>query len=204
MLLLGLTTDRTLIGYRQCENMTEDKIIENIQSRTDAKLRYASVHLDEMKSKGIVGGDDFDRAHQESFLFHILGVKESFLCELNKYYKLEISDSEISPGNLRKALDKVGLKSPELAELYNLENNKESWLFHAKSIRDHSTHVSSVPRHFHLGGENHQKVFISNPKTGKIIDRHINDEFTDWLTKMKVLISRLRATGLEFHSTHWR
>ncbi len=184
--------------------MSDEKIIENVQSRTDYKLKYASIHLDEMKSKGIIDGDDFDRAHQESFLFHLLGAKESFLCELNKYYKLEIGDSDISPGKLRKALDKVGLKSPELADLVDLEKNEESWLFHAKSIRDQLTHISDVPRHFHLGGESHQKVFISNPKTGKIIDRHINDEFTNWLTKMTVLISKLRTSGMEFHSTHLR
>lgn len=63
--------------------MTEEQTINIKQERTDAKLRYAALHLDELKSKDTGGGDDFARAHQESFLFHLIGAKESFLLELN-------------------------------------------------------------------------------------------------------------------------
>jgi hypothetical protein len=183
--------------------MTEEQTINIKQERTDAKLRYAALHLDELKSNDTAGGNDFERAHQESFLFHLVGVKEAFLFELNLYYRLRVSDSQISLGNMHKALNEAELESPELAEIYNLENDNESWLYHAKSIRDHSMHISNVARHFHLGGESHRKVFLSNPKTGKVIERHINEEFEHWLTSMNELISRLRVSGTRFHSTHW-
>ncbi|HXQ35194.1 MAG TPA: hypothetical protein VN843_14355 [Anaerolineales bacterium] len=45
------------------------KELENLRSRADAKIRYAQVHLDELKAINRLGGDDFDRAHQESFLY---------------------------------------------------------------------------------------------------------------------------------------
>ena len=176
--------------------MNESKEIENFCSRTDRKLRFAQVHLEELKVKGISNGDDFDRAHQESFVYHLLGAKEAFLIELNAYYRTELKGQEISMGNLKKALEKKGIQSNELVELYKLENEEESWLFHAKAIRDHSTHISDVPRHFHLGGENHQRVFLSNPKTGQIIERHLIDEFSEWINKMKELIERLRTTAV--------
>ena len=46
----------------------DQKELDNLRSRTDAKIRYAQVHIEELKEKGILGGDDFDRADQESFL----------------------------------------------------------------------------------------------------------------------------------------
>ncbi|OIO19390.1 MAG: hypothetical protein AUJ37_02795 [Candidatus Magasanikbacteria bacterium CG1_02_41_34] len=41
--------------------------MENLQYRIDSKIRYAKVHLDELKEKGVHTRDNFDRAHQESF-----------------------------------------------------------------------------------------------------------------------------------------
>ena len=99
-------------------------------------------------------------------------------------------------GRIRAALDKMGLKSEELIELYKLENDDGSWLFHAKAIRDHSTHISNVPRHFHVGGDDDNLTYISNPKTGKVIERHLIDEFVDWLAFMKETILRLRSSAI--------
>ena len=180
---------------------TNQKEIENLQARTDSKLRYAQLHLDELKERGISNGDDFDRAHQESFLYHLIGAKESFLRELNIYYKTGLVGQEISMGKTRTVLNKMGHKSIELNELYELEADDNSWFSHAKAIRDHSTHVSNVPRYFHLGGENDNLVFISNPKSGKIIKRHIIDEFSDWLIFMSETLKRLRATAITNSAT---
>jgi hypothetical protein len=176
------------------------KEIENLQARTDSKLRYAQLHLDELKERSISHGDDFDRAHQESFLYHLIGAKDSFLIELNTYYKTGLVEQEISMGKIREALNKRGRKSLELKELYELEIDDNSWFSHAKAIRDHSTHVSNVPRHFHIGGVNDNLVFISNPKTGKVIKRHIIDEFSDWLTLMNETLKRLRTTAITTNS----
>jgi len=67
--------------------------------------------------------------------------------------------------------------------------------------KDDSTHVSNVPHHFHLGGENDHFVFISNPKTGKIIQRHIIDEFSDWLILMTETLKRLRTSAINYAQT---
>ena len=64
------------------------KTITPLQERSNAKLRYAAVHLDELKSIEQLGGDDYDRAHQESFLYHLMGAKDAFLIELNTYYSV--------------------------------------------------------------------------------------------------------------------
>jgi hypothetical protein len=81
-----------------------DNIGKSLQARTDAKLRYAKIHLDELAALPIRNGDDFDRAHQESFLFHLFGVRDAFLAELNHYYRCGLPQHDLTVGKLRNVL----------------------------------------------------------------------------------------------------
>ncbi|HKZ02525.1 MAG TPA: DUF6586 family protein [Pyrinomonadaceae bacterium] len=175
----------------------DDKVIQNLRARADAKLRYAEIHLGELKALGTLGGSDFDRAHQESFLFHLLGAKEAFIIELNTYYSCGLPESDLTSGKLRAALKGQGRTSAELAELYVLENDQSSWLFHAKEMRDHSTHVSGVARAFHRGGPEDGQVWLRNPKTGQHIERHFVEAFDDWVSNMRDILERLRSSAIE-------
>lgn len=124
--------------------MTE-KELENLKARTDAKLRFAKVHLQELLSQTELSGDDFDRAHQESYLYHLLGAKDAFLQELNAYYQCNLPAINLTVGKLRDSLKDKNLESPELKELYELGKNTNSWLSHAKEMRNYSTHIVSFP-----------------------------------------------------------
>lgn len=170
--------------------------LANIKTRTDAKLRYAEIILNELKKNGGHGGTDFDRAYQEAFLFHLLGAKEAFLSELNFYYAVGVPERDISPGKIRDALKKRGLESTELAELYCLGNNQKSWLFHAKEMRDHSAHVAEVPRAYHMGGPDNGKVFLRNPATLETVDLHVPDALSEWLDNMTTLLECLRVSAI--------
>jgi hypothetical protein len=174
----------------------DDKQTKSLQERTDAKLRYARVHLDELKSQGPPSGNDFDKAHQESFLFHLLGARDAFLAELNHYCQARVPSDALSLGRIRDALKKQGTTSPELSTLYKLEQDESSWFCKAKEMRDHSTHVQGVPRVYYLGGENHQKVKLKSPRTGTLTERHFIIEFDDWLYTMEELVLSLRESAL--------
>lgn len=174
----------------------EDTAIKARQDRTDAKLRYAGVHLNELKSLPSRGGNDFDRAHQESFLYQLLGVRDAFLAELDAYYRAGLSGSGVTLGKLRDALTRTNRSSPELGELYTLETTPGSWLAQAKDMRDHSTHVASVPRTFHVGGEDDGVVWLQNPRTNEVVDRDFVLEFQAWHALMAELIERLRTSAL--------
>ena len=177
----------------------DQEALNNRRVRADAKLRYAEVHLEELReleAKAPLGGSEFDRAHQESFLFHLFGAKDAFLIELNVYYGGGLPDTNLAIGKLQEALKAQDRYSPELAELYTLEDDEESWLSHAKGIRDHSAHVSGAPRAFHHGGEHHQKVFLRNPDTGRQNEEHFVLEYGRWLSNMKALLERLRASAI--------
>lgn len=168
----------------------------NIRARAHAKLLYAKIHLDELRARGTNGGTDFDRAFQESFLFHLLGAIDAFVIELAAYYSGGLAGPGLTRGSLRDALKKRGIVSAELAELYTLENSEDTWLFHAKAMRDHSTHVSGVPRAYHMGGPNDGKVFLRNPNTGDHVESDVLDAFADWLENMTALLDKLRTTAL--------
>jgi len=177
--------------------MDTDKVnFDNIRARTDAKLRYAKIYLDKLLSMDRHNGDDHERAHQESFLYHLLGAKEAFLQELNVYYSCALSQSSVSPGKLREELKNRGIKSKELSELYMLENDKTSWLYHAKEMRNHSTHISGVSRVFYAGGEDDGKVHFKDPSTFEEIHNHFADEFIQWYENMEKLLERLRVSAI--------
>jgi hypothetical protein len=180
-----------------------DNIGKSLQARTDAKLRYAKIHLDELAALAVRSGDDFDRAHQESFLFHLFGARDAFLAELNHYYACGLPQDHLSVGKLRESLQGRGLKSPELAELYKLEQTDGSWFQYTKDLRDHSTHVQGVPRAFflHVGVEVDpevgREVWLKNPRTQRLIERDFVDQFREWHVEMNVLILRLRESALK-------
>ena len=88
------------------------------------------------------------------------------------------------------------MTSSELLTLYVLEQDESSWYCKAKDLRDHSTHVQGVPRAYFLGGENHQKVKLKNPRTGLLTERHFLIEFDYWLGQMEALVLSLRESAL--------
>lgn len=167
--------------------------------RTDAKLRYAKVHLNELKNYlNNSSGDDFERAHQESFLFHLFGARDYFLQELNIYYKCNLDIDKVRFRSLKKAMGNKISDYPELACIESLERDENSWLNLAKEMRDHVTHRTNISRMFYLGGENNRKVHLRkpNPKdlvSGDLITTDVPDLFSEWLEKMTELINKLRA-----------
>ena len=165
---------------------------ESAQNRTDAKLRYAAILLEELR-KVERRGDDFERAHQESFLFHFFGVRDAFLNELNVIYECGLPLSKIRKESLAKALRDNGKQSNELKTIVTLEADPESWLSCAKEMRDHSAHRHRVPRVFHQGGERHGEIFLTDTKSGTIINQDYLQLFESWLVSMKQLVIKLRT-----------
>jgi hypothetical protein len=165
--------------------------LDAARSRTDAKLRYAAVHLDELR-RIERRGDEFDRAHQESFLFHLHGTRDAFLQELNVYYGCGLPLNEVTRGKLDKALQDTGKRSRALDHLVSLESDPNSWINCAKEMRDHSTHRHSVPRLYHVGGERDGEVFLTDTRSGKPVEEDYLKLFETWLVSMTELTEELR------------
>ena len=174
-----------------------DQQTEALQARTNAKLRYAKVHLDELAGLPMYSGTDFDRAHQESFLFHLFGTRDVFLMELHHYYGLAPIE-KLTPGNLHNALNLKGIKSNELSAIFTLDQDDNSWYKLVKDMRDQSMHNQGLSHAFFMGGQDDGKVKLKNPTTGVLIDGHFIDEFQDAFEKMRNLIDTLRKSAVEY------
>ncbi len=179
--------------------------MENLRGRTDSKLRYARLTLGELEEhrRSVPGrGDEFERAHVESFLFHLFGAKDAFIEELNVYYNCGLRktpESHISPGEIRKVLELQGRKSPELAEIFILENEEDNWLFHAGKMRHHVTHVAALARVFLWGGTRDGEVWLKNPEKPEASDleKDVLILFAEWAQQMESLLDRLRQSAIE-------
>lgn len=162
--------------------------------RTDAKLRYAKIHLEELVNHlKVAHGDDFGRSHEESFLFHLFGARDAFLQELNSYYGFNFPEKDVQIRSLKKEADKLGGIYPEVNYIEQLERDSSSWLSKAKEWRNHSTHRNNLVHHYYLGGENHGKIHTTDPKSKQRNDIHISDLYSEWLMEMDNMIKQLRA-----------
>jgi hypothetical protein len=172
--------------------------LTSYSARTNAKLEYAKVHLEELRSYQKIGsGDSFERAHHESFLFHLLGAKDTFLQELNFCYKCKFPPSKVKEGLLLKELKKRKLKSTELQELINLQKDQNSWLSLAKELRHQATHRHHIGRHFFTGGPESGKVEFKDPRSGKFLDLGAIEIFDLWYQEMCVLLHKLRRKAIK-------
>ena len=178
----------------------DQKALVNLRSRADAKLSYAEIHLEELRVRGHhggKGGDVFARSHQESFLYHLLGAKEAFVLELNVYSGCNLPQDQVTLGKLKNQLQQQEKQSLELAELYKLESDPTGWLYRAKKMRDHSTHVGGIPRGYHHGGPNPGEVWLINPGSASDSGKHFIDEFQEWHKNMKELLEQLRKAAIQ-------
>lgn len=171
--------------------------VGSVQFRANAKLRYAAVHLEELRSISKDKGGDFARAHQESFLYHLLGVKDAFLNELNYYYGCGLNPNSVTLGNLRNQLESEGRSSSELEAWYTRENNPQSWLHKAIAMRHRSTHVEPVPLTHNLGGASHGQAWLADLKTGIPISSDYVILFESWHSEMTKLVTDLRQSALK-------
>jgi hypothetical protein len=163
-----------------------------LKARTDAKLRYARIHIDELRTQLGGRGHDIERAHQEAFLAQLFGAYAALLQELNIYLGCNLSPDHLTLGKMRKALKDKGKPSSQLAELYDLENDQDSWFRHAKDMRDHSTHISGIPLSHYVGGPQDGVTSLRNPKTSVEIPGDATDALSSFLLEMERLVERFR------------
>ncbi len=164
--------------------------------RTDAKLRYARVHLEELRMKRllarVVDGDDWEKAHQESFLFHLFGVRDAFLQEINSSHNAGLSMRNVTKHALIEKLESMGVSSAALSALVKLEKDDKSWLSIAGRFRHRFTHQDDVARQYVIDGANGDPVFLKDPQTGRLIETDFVRLFGEWLEKMQAFVKETR------------
>jgi hypothetical protein len=165
------------------------------RDRTEAKAKYAAVHLAELRVFRAVEraqGTDWERAHQESFLYHLLGVRDALLQELNLFHTCAIQMDQVRKTDLRNRLTKQGKVSAGLDILTALEDDPKSWLSIAGRLRHFSTHQKNVPQQYYVGGDRHDMIFLKDPLDGVLIETDYVQLFADWLGSADRLVTEVR------------
>jgi hypothetical protein len=166
------------------------------RERTDAKLKYAGVHLAELLAWRVVQqaqGTDWERAHQESFLYHLVGVRDGLLQEMNLFHACGLQMDQVRQPDLGARLTKQGKASPGLDMLAALEGNPKSWLSIAGRLRHFSTHQKNVPQQYYAGGDRHDRIFLKDPLDGQFIETDYAELFSQWIENMRLLVTQVRT-----------
>jgi len=166
------------------------------KTRTNKKLEFARISLNEIKSRPELGSaDNFERSHEENFLFHLIGAKDSFLQEINIAYGSNLPIHKVKERSLVGKLIEMGIQSPELCEIMDLEDRqKAGWLAFAIELRDQGTHRRDIGRTLEIGGELNGEVSFHNPISGQCMDIDSIQFFKLCLENMTGLLERLRST----------
>lgn len=167
-----------------------------LKELTDSKLRYAQLYLDELKNPEIIGSE-MEKAHKESFAFHLNGTVDAFLAEINEIYDLGIKAKNLSIESLKAA--KSSSKKPiEEVKKLNKLMGKKHWLHELKSFN--SNPVPTVKKD--KKGKDKAKFETENllEQIGQIETNPIVDKFDEWQTKMGKLILDLRESAIHSSS----
>jgi hypothetical protein len=136
--------------------------------RTNQKIKYAKIHLDELKQyEKATSNDDWERAHQESFLFHLIGAVDNILHEINFGYSLKYGTDEVSWNPIRDKLNRFNVISPAFQYLDNLKKDKNNWLDLLYAMRNHCTHRGAIGKFINFASEGRLDNEYKDPRTGK-------------------------------------
>ncbi len=163
-----------------------------LKELTDSKLRFSQLYLDELKNPEIIGSDA-EKAHNESFLFHLKGVVDAFLGEINEIYGLGIKAKKISIDRLKDAKSNSKKPIQEVKKLSKLMG-KTNWLHELKSFNPNAApkteknNKSKGKVKFETGNLLEQIGQVeSNPKMEK---------FEGWQNKMRKMVLELRESAI--------
>lgn len=111
------------------------------QIRTGQKLRYAKLLLKEIKdSPHCTTNNDWENAHQEGCFYHLVGVVDCLLHEINDGYSLELPLDEVKWSKVRSKLRQRSITSPAFDYLDALQKDDSSWLSLLIELRNHGAH----------------------------------------------------------------
>lgn len=168
-------------------------------SRTNQKLYFARLHLDQLKAAEQGAGwskhaliDSFT----ESVLFHLYCAYHSFLREIAEVYRIDPKGIETLE-QLEQALAAQGLETPEVRELQQLQAG-DGWL--GQMERAYRACWSAEDRcQVSRGGHQSQSeihVVQVNPDHG---DEHqVIEQLNQWMAAFQGLVERLRESMKEW------
>lgn len=162
-----------------------------LKELTESKLRYAQLYLDELKKPEIFGSE-IEKAHQYSFLFHLKGVMDAFLLEINEIYGLGLKKKHLTIDSLKASKSNSKKPIKEGKKLSKLIK-KENWLSDLKSFDPNK--VNAVKKNKKSKETDESSILVDDSST--VQDIPILEKFENWQAKMEILIKELRESALQ-------
>jgi hypothetical protein len=169
------------------------KKISPLKEYTESKLRYSQLYLDELKNTKISGSES-EKAHQESFLFHLNGVVDAFLAELNEIYSLGIKSKKLSIEALKNAKydsKKQGKEGKRLSKLMG----KKNWLGELKEFNP--TITPALKKAKKTKGNDKAEAASLVEQVSPLPSNPLLERYEEWQAKMRKLISELRESAMQ-------
>ena len=162
-----------------------------LKAITESRLNYAKLYLEELKNPTIYGSE-IEKAHQYSFLFHLKGVVDAFLVEINEIYGLGLKKKHLTIDSLRvsksdsKKPIKEGKKLSKLME-------KDNWLSELKTFDP----LKVNPEKKSKKSKDKDESSTLEEEKSAIQVTSVLEKFEEWHSKMEKLITELRESALE-------
>lgn len=168
------------------------KKYSSLKELTDSKLRYSQLYLDELKNPKIASSEG-EKAHQQSFLFHLNGVVDAFYAELNEIYSLGIKDKKISLESLKNAKSDSKKSIKEAKKISKLLG-KKNWLAEVKSFNPQLPQINKKAKK--IKGKTKEEPSSLVEQINQSPSNPVLEKFEEWQAKMRKLVSELRESAL--------
>lgn len=168
-------------------------------ARTNQKLLFAKVHLDQLKQAAQSSGWNKHaqiESYEESILFHLVSAYSAYLREIAEVYRLD--PLKISTRDeLLEQLEENGMEAPEAKELTELAG-RDSWLSQTLKAyracwvaqdREQATHSD----HASLSEIQVVQVNPDHSQDGEVIE-----QLEGWLNSLRELVDRQRESLKEW------
>ena len=138
------------------------------KDRPEEKLRYAEVHIEELRTyPRATSNDEWENAHQESSFVHLVGAVDALLHEINDGYALGIDLSKVTWRTVEIALRRANQASPAFDHLRQLKKDGSSWLSLLFEWRNHGTHRRRIGKGVNLSTSRRVDNEFADPRTGQ-------------------------------------
>jgi hypothetical protein len=149
-------------------------VTSQFQSRTNQKLRYAEIHLEELSTYlHATSNDEWENAHQESSFFHLAGAVEALLHEINAGYSLGLSLKQVTWKSVADQLRQSNQSSPAFDHLTKLRDDPASWLALLFEWRNHGTHRQRIGKMVNLSTARRVDNQFKHPRSGQPPDGYL-------------------------------
>lgn len=168
-------------------------------SRTNQKLYFARLHLDQLKAAEMGSGwskHALIESFNESVLFHMASAYHAFLAEIAEVYRVA-PERAADLDKLEVMLSEQGLETPEVSELKQLAAG-EAWLAQLLAAYQACWMAEDRDQAQHAGHHSLSEIHVVQVNPDHAEDKDVIAQLEQWLESFRDLVERLRGSMKEW------